>query len=182
MAWVVEQARLRGIRVELELDFPAHASSFCRGYPELCANVSGAGQNGGHCGLDVSKNRTFEFIDGLVQELGTAAAATAAGSAQAAAPSAAAAGPARALFPEQFFHFGGDEVDTRCWGPPSGGSPNISGSYEVDMQIWRWLLSQGNLSTIGARDLGSYGVGKYNYYLSEALGYCPRRPGAVKCH
>ena len=87
MAWVVEQARLRGIRVELELDFPAHASSFCRGYPELCANVSDTGLNGGHCGLDVSKNRTFEFIDGLVQELGTAAAATAR-SAQAA-PSAA---------------------------------------------------------------------------------------------
>ena len=75
----------------------------------------------------------------------------------------------QALFPEQFFHFGGDEVDTRCWGPPSGGSPNISGSYEVDMGIWRWLQSQGNLSTIGVRDLGSYGVGKYNYYLSEAL-------------
>ena len=69
----------------------------------------------------------------------------------------------------------GDEVDTRCWGPPNGASPNITGEYEVDMQIWRWLQSHGNLSTIGVRDLGDYGVGKYNYYLSEALGYFYQR-------
>ena len=36
---VVEQARLRGIRVELEIDLPAHASSYCAGYPELCPDV-----------------------------------------------------------------------------------------------------------------------------------------------
>ena len=96
------QARLRGIRVELELDFPAHASSFCVGYPQLCANVPNG--RDGHCGLDVSKNFTFEFVDGLVAELGT--------------PSG--GGTAEALFFEDFFHFGGDEVDTRCWGPPPG--------------------------------------------------------------
>ena len=67
MAHVVEQARLRGIRVELEVDLPAHASSFCEGYPQLCANAS-SGRDG-HCGLDVSRNSTFEFVDGLVSEL-----------------------------------------------------------------------------------------------------------------
>ena len=66
-------------------------------------------------------------------------------------------------------------MDTRCWGPPSGASPNITGTYEVDMQIWSWLQSHGNLSTIGVRDLGDYGVGKYNHYLSEALGYFYQR-------
>jgi N-acetyl-beta-hexosaminidase len=35
----------------------------------------------------------FEFVDGLVGEL-------------------------HEQFPEMWFHFGGDETDTRCWGPP----------------------------------------------------------------
>lgn len=69
MAYVVEQARLRGVRVELEVDMPAHASSLCVGYPQLCANTS-SGRDG-HCGLDVSRNSTFEFVDGLVADLAT---------------------------------------------------------------------------------------------------------------
>jgi hypothetical protein len=65
----------------------------------------------GQAGLDVSKNATFTFIDGLVRELGTAPTALSDGSdsssnnggvAGASMPAAAAGGKA-ALFPENFF-------------------------------------------------------------------------------
>ena len=168
IAWVVEQARLRGVRVELELDFPAHASSFCVGYPQLCANVPNGEDYGGHCGLDVSKNFTFEFVDGLVAELGTPAGGAGGGG-----------GTKQALFFEDFFHFGGDEVDTRCWGPPPGTNANISGNYGVDLQIWSWLKANGNLSTVGYRDMGSYNPTTMQHYLQEALGYFYQRLDAI---
>jgi hexosaminidase len=164
MAWVVEQARLRGIRVELELDFPAHASSFCVGYPQLCPNVPTNGREG-QCGLDVSKNFTFEFVDGLVAELGT--------------PAGGGGGTKQALFFEDFFHFGGDEVDTRCWGPPPGTNTNISGNYSYDVQIWNWLMANGNLSTVGFRDMGNYNPTTMQHYLSEALGYFYQKLDAI---
>jgi hexosaminidase len=69
MSRVVELARLRGIRVELELDMPGHAAAYCSGYPELCAFDKGPNSPGCGAPLDVSKNSTFEFVDGLVGEL-----------------------------------------------------------------------------------------------------------------
>ena len=37
----------------------------------------------------------------------------------------------------QWFHFGGDETDTRCWGPPPGTSPNITGDYPWNERVWQ---------------------------------------------
>ena len=139
---------------------PAHASSLCVGYPQLCANASNG--RDGHCGLNPANNSTFEFVDGLVGEL-TASSKSDNGSEIA------------ALFPENFFHFGGDEVDTRCWGPPAGENVNITGTYPIDPQIWAWLKATGNLSAISFRDMNGYGGKHYQYYLSEALGYFYQR-------
>lgn len=61
-------------------------------HTELCVNAS-AGRDG-HCGLNLARNSTFEFVDGLVGEL--------------AAPTKLAnESEISALFPEKFFHFGG---------------------------------------------------------------------------
>eukprot|EP01051_Picozoa_sp_SAG22_P030881 SAG22_NODE_12214_length_452_cov_0.694051_1_plen_87_part_00 len=73
-----------------ELDMPGHAAAYCDGYPELCAFDKGPNSPGCGSPLDVSKNSTFEFVDGLIGEL-------------------------IEQFPETWFHFGGDETDTRCW-------------------------------------------------------------------
>ena len=83
---VVEYARLRGIRVMLEIDTPSHTECWCRGYPSVCTPK--------HCGirtpLDPSNNETFEMVQGIFEEV---------------AP----------LFPEKLFHVGQDEVDVGCW-------------------------------------------------------------------
>ncbi|KAG0559247.1 hypothetical protein M758_10G088900 [Ceratodon purpureus] len=81
---IVEYARLRGINVMPELDVPGHAASWGVGYPDLwpaseCIEP-----------LDVSKNFTFDVINGII-------------------------GDFRAVFPFKFAHLGGDEVDTSCW-------------------------------------------------------------------
>ena len=59
----------QGIRVELELDMPGHAAAWCVGYPELCPLDKGPNSPGCGAPLDVSKNSTFELVDGLVGEL-----------------------------------------------------------------------------------------------------------------
>jgi hypothetical protein len=61
--------------------------------------------------------------------------------------------------------FGGDEVDTRCWGPPPGTNSNITGSYSFDPDIWKWLQANGNLSSVGFRDMGSYNPATMQHYL-----------------
>ena len=55
--------------MELELDMPGHAAAWCVGYPELCPLDKGPNSPGCGAPLDVSKNSTFELVDGLVGEL-----------------------------------------------------------------------------------------------------------------
>ncbi|CAK9214555.1 unnamed protein product [Sphagnum troendelagicum] len=83
-AEIVEYARARGIHVMPELDVPGHGASWGIGYPQLWPSPQ--------CNepLDVSKEFTFEVIDGILQDF-------------------------RALFPFKFAHLGGDEVNTSCW-------------------------------------------------------------------
>ena len=86
VADVVEYARLRGIRVMVEIDTPSHTSCWCRGYPRVCPPT--------HCGirtpLDPSNNDTFTMIQTILEEL-------------------------TPLFPETLLHVGQDEVDVGCW-------------------------------------------------------------------
>mmetsp|Transcript_33045 Transcript_33045/g.84405 ORF Transcript_33045/g.84405 Transcript_33045/m.84405 type:complete len:556 (-) Transcript_33045:232-1899(-) len=95
IASIVEYARLRGVRVIVEFDMPGHAHSWCAGYPEICPSPSCLSP------LNVASNATFDLIDALLGEL-TGRKASAPG-----APS--------GLFPDNFIHLGGDEVDTTCW-------------------------------------------------------------------
>merc|ERR1711966_523005 len=95
VAAVVEYARERGVRVMVEFDMPGHAASWCTGYPEVCPSTSCLQP------LNVASNKTFDLITGLLNEMTGG---------QTSAP-----GAPSGLFPDDFIHLGGDEVDTSCW-------------------------------------------------------------------
>ncbi len=91
---VIGYARNRGIRIVPEFDMPGHATSWLAAYPKLGA---GSGQyaitrgNGVLSDLiDPTKEYTYRFLDGFVGEMA-------------------------ALFPDEYFHIGGDEVDPKQW-------------------------------------------------------------------
>jgi len=82
-----------GIRVIPEFDTPGHSRSWFVGYPEL---ASGEGpftvenENGASSVTDPTREETYKFMDKFVEEMGK-------------------------LFPDAYFHIGGDEVDGKFW-------------------------------------------------------------------
>jgi hexosaminidase len=94
MTGLIAYARDRGIRVIPELDMPGHSSSWFVGYPEL-ASGPGPFQIERKWGifdptLDPTREETYTFLDGLIGEIA-------------------------ALFPDEYFHVGGDEVNGKQW-------------------------------------------------------------------
>ena len=92
---IVAYARDRGIRVVPEFDMPGHTGAWLPGYLELAAG-EGPFYIGTHYGVfdpcfDPTKEETYAFIDGFIGEMAQ-------------------------LFPDPFFHVGGDEVNGRAWG------------------------------------------------------------------
>lgn len=96
VASIIEYAKLRGIRVIVEFDMPGHAQSWCKGYPEICPSPTCTTP------LNVANNATFDLIENLIREITGGKPSS---------PS-----QPRGLFPDDFMHLGGDEVDTSCWG------------------------------------------------------------------
>ena len=88
---IVAYARDRGIRVIPEFDVPGHTSSWFPGYPEL-ASSPGPFTTSDHntSSMDPSKESTYTFLDGFIGEM-------------------------TQLFPDPYFHIGGDEVVARFW-------------------------------------------------------------------
>jgi hexosaminidase len=91
---VVAYAQDRGIRVIPEFDMPGHTTAWFVGYPEL-ASAPGPYAIERKWGvfapsLDLSREATYSFLDGLIGEMA-------------------------ALFPDPYFHVGGDEVDGAAW-------------------------------------------------------------------
>jgi hexosaminidase len=96
----IAYARLRGLRIVPEFDMPGHATSWLPGYPKLGAGA-GPFQIAHEPGvltalIDPTKESTYRFLDGFVGEMAK-------------------------LFPDEYFHIGGDEVDPKEW----NNSPNI---------------------------------------------------------
>jgi hexosaminidase len=89
----VAYARDRGIRVVPEFDMPGHSRSWMAGYPEL-ASVPGAYRAGriadADTVMDPTRDGTYQFLDKFIGEMA-------------------------ALFPDAFFHIGGDEVNNKPW-------------------------------------------------------------------
>lgn len=91
---VVAYAADRGIRVIPEFDMPGHTTSWFVGHPEL-ASTPGPYQIERHFGvfdptMDPSKEEVYGLLDGFIGEI---------------AP----------LFPDPFWHIGGDEVTGKHW-------------------------------------------------------------------
>jgi len=91
---VISYARDRGIRVVPEFDMPGHSTAWFVGYPEL-ASAPGPYSIERKWGvfdpaMDPTKESTYKFLDGFIGEMA-------------------------ALFPDRFFHIGGDEVNGKQW-------------------------------------------------------------------
>jgi hexosaminidase len=91
---VVAYARDRGIRVIPEFDIPGHTTSWLVGYPEL-GSAPGPYEIQRRWGIfepvmDPSREETYRFLDAFLDEI-------------------------TPLFPDRFFHIGGDEVEDTQW-------------------------------------------------------------------
>ena len=91
---VIRYARDRGIRVIPEFDMPCHTTSWFVGYPQL-ASGPGPYKIEDHWGvfnpaLDPTRESTYEFLDKFLGEM-------------------------TALFPDAYFHIGGDECNGKEW-------------------------------------------------------------------
>ena len=91
---VIEYARDRGIRVIPEFDVPGHTTAWLVGYPEL-ASAPGPYQIERSWGIfkptiDPTLESTYTFLEAFLAEMA-------------------------GLFPDPYFHIGGDEVDDTQW-------------------------------------------------------------------
>ena len=91
---LIAYARDRGIRILPEFDMPGHSTSFFVGYPELASGPGPYALDRKWGVLDPAMNpteeKTYKFLDDFIAEMAK-------------------------LFPDQFFHIGGDEVNGKEW-------------------------------------------------------------------
>lgn len=91
---VIAHARSLGIRVVPEFDMPGHAAAILAAYPSLATGPGpqSVAHNFGVLTrlMDPTKDSTYRFLDGLIAEMAK-------------------------LFPDDYFHIGGDEVEATEW-------------------------------------------------------------------
>jgi len=91
---ILDYARDRGIRIVPEFDMPGHSTSWFVGYPEL-ASIQGLYKIERYWGIhdpcmDPTREEVYTFLDSFLAEM-------------------------TRLFPDEYFHIGGDEVNGVHW-------------------------------------------------------------------
>ena len=90
---IIEEARIRGIRVIPEFDLPGHTKSWELGHPGLltpCEDENGT-KTGIYGPMDPTLNSTFTFLDKFFEEIVK-------------------------RFPDKYLHIGADEISLEsCW-------------------------------------------------------------------
>ena len=91
---LIAYAADRGIRVVPEFDMPGHSTAWFLGYPDL-ASGNGPYEIERHWGvfdpaMDPTRESTYKFLDTFIDEMAE-------------------------LFPDHYFHIGGDEVNGKEW-------------------------------------------------------------------
>jgi hexosaminidase len=88
----IAYAQERGVRVMPEFDIPGHSRSWFLGYPELSSGTGPYTLEGGGIDpiMDPTQESTYKFLEKFIAEMAK-------------------------LFPDQYFHIGGDEVDGKQW-------------------------------------------------------------------
>ena len=88
----IAYAHDRGIRVVPEFDMPGHTRSWFLGYPEFASGPGPYTLEGGGIDpiIDPTREQTYKSIEKFIQEMSK-------------------------LFPDAYFHIGGDEVDGKQW-------------------------------------------------------------------
>ena len=91
----IAYAHDRGVRVMPEFDIPGHSRSWFLGYPELSSGTGPYTLEGGGPGyidpiMDPTRESTYKFLEKFIAEMAK-------------------------LFPDAYFHIGGDEVDGKQW-------------------------------------------------------------------
>jgi hexosaminidase len=92
---LVTYARERGIRVVPEFDVPGHSTAWIVAYPELASSEPGKRivrnqTDDNRPPLDPTNEKVYKMLDAVFGEMA-------------------------ALFPDAYFHIGGDEVDPKYW-------------------------------------------------------------------
>ncbi len=87
---LIAYAHDRGIRVLPEFDIPGHSRSWVIGYPELASGPGPFTLEDGDPILDPTRESTYKFLEKFLAEMAK-------------------------LFPDAYFHIGGDEVDGKQW-------------------------------------------------------------------
>ena len=89
---LIAYAHDRGIRVIPEFDIPGHSRSWFLGYPALSSGSGPYTLEGGGIDpiMDPTREETYKFLEKFIAEMAK-------------------------LFPDAYFHIGGDEVDGKQW-------------------------------------------------------------------
>src|SRR5579863_9873408 len=86
----IAYAHDRGIRVVPEFDMPGHSRSWVVGYPDLASGPGPFTLETGDPIMDPTRESTYKFLEKFIAEMAK-------------------------LFPDAYFHIGGDEVDGKQW-------------------------------------------------------------------
>ena len=96
---IIAYAGDRGIRVVPEIEMPGHMKSWLPGYPELASGPgpfqAGSDYAGDDAALNPTDEHVYKFLDNLIGEMA-------------------------GLFPDAYFHIGGDEVIGKQWASNAG--------------------------------------------------------------